>query len=85
MQIGAPTVNVPKKPRPITPNLFQILCASVSVFTSLTFGFLYLATKPLILSPKNATTNTPASPPTALAKKIIHADKPIAKPVGIAA
>jgi len=39
----------------------------------------------LILSPQKAATNTPIRPPVRLAKKIVHGDKPKAKPAGMAA
>ena len=39
----------------------------------------------LILSPRKATTNTPAIPPVRLTKKMAHGDKPNTKPAGMAA
>ena len=82
--IGAPTVKVPKIPSPIKPYLFQIVCTSPVLGRSF-FGFRYLAINILILSPKNAATNTPAIPPTKLAKNMVHGLSPKAKPAGMAA
>ena len=49
------------------------------------FAALFFVKIRLILSPKNAATKTPATPPIMLAKKIVHGDSPKAKPAGIAA
>ncbi len=82
--IGAPTDRVPKKPKPIMPYLFQMRC-TIGCFGFSSFTTLFFLKIALILSPKNADTNTPANPPVTVEENMVKGDRPNANPAGMAA
>lgn len=84
IEMGAPTVIVPKKPKPIIPYLFQIF-KMIGYFSSGDFVGFFLCSKAFILSPKKVAAKTPANPPTKLAIRIVTGDNPNANPAGMAA
>ena len=60
MHIGAPTLIVPNKPKPITPYFRQIFKANPGSLATLLFVvFLNVLTHFLIMSPRYAATKTP--------------------------
>ena len=84
--IGAPTLMVPNKPKPITPYFSQIFKANPgSLATLLTLVFLNELTHFLMMLPRYAATKTPIKPPKTLYEKISSGCSLKANPAGIAA